>query len=388
MEDRILDIFYNNIIKEASSGRVNCYFYYNVVFKTMILEDNIYIDSRCDNDDLIIPTLIIKNRKEFDRLLVDYVKRAIKFYDDSNYEEEVRRSVFDDLEDGICREKVIMTLLWANATLSDFNDPISFFKKRINFLDDEIMVYYSDRRVVGYSNVLGANIGVCAIKNRIGNETPYSFRIFLKDNFDNYLYEFPKVYVGTSNDCAYLYAIQNDKNKIVNETYRKKIDRKLYKINENFDVKGDTCEKYGFGNLKDVTPSFLVAANIIMGILSSNGINRINVSSILIERWNAKNIAFDYRRKKLKEKNNNDDKISSILQEDVLKYLNIQSNLTEKFIRIFRRLDYHHSGINIINYPYEVMDDMVIHIDDYDECNNRLLSETYSLRLNNSYKKK
>ena len=122
---------------------------------------------------------------------------------------------------------------------------------------------------------------------------------------------------------CYLYAIQNDKNKIVNENYRKKIDRKLYKINENFDVKGDTCEKYDFGNLKDVTPSFLVAANIIMGILSSNGINRVNVSSILIERWNAKNIAFDYRRKKLKEKNNNDDKISSILQDDILKYLNI-----------------------------------------------------------------
>ena len=31
---------------------------------------------------------------------------------------------------------------------------------------------------------------------------------------------------------------------------------------------------------------------------------------------------------------------------------------------------------------------MVIHIDDYDECNNRLLSETYSLNLNNNYKKK
>ena len=65
----------------------------------------------------------------------------------------------------------------------------------------------------------------------------------------------------------------------------------------------------------------------------------------------------------------------------------IQSNLTEKFLRIFRRLDYHHDGISILNYPYEAGENMEMYLSSDDNCNNKLIYETYSF-LSNTYCKK
>lgn len=387
MRSRILDIFYNNIIKEAAIGRINCYFYYNIIFNTNIVEDNIYIKAKINNDDLFIPTLMIKNKSEFDSLLLEYVDKAIKFYDDSNFCDEVKVSVFNDLDYGICREKVVMALLWSNATVDDFNDPILFLRKRIAFLDDGIMNRFKDNQVLGYSEVLGGNIEISTVKNKIGNETPYSFRTFIKDNDGIYLYEFPRVYVATNNNCAYVYAIQNSKDRIVNDNFRKKIDRKLYKVNEGVDVNDDTVERYGVGNLKDITSSFLVVANIVMGVLNNNGIDKVIVPSILIERWNAKNLVIDYRRNRLLEKGSKETDILSQLEELSERNLLIQSNLTGKFLRIFRRLDYHHDGISILNYPYEVGENMEMYLSSDDNCNNKLIHETYSF-LSNTYCKK
>jgi len=36
----ILEIFYNNVIPEAMTGRINCLSYYNVAFSTEIIDEN------------------------------------------------------------------------------------------------------------------------------------------------------------------------------------------------------------------------------------------------------------------------------------------------------------------------------------------------------------
>lgn len=122
MKNDLLDLFYNFVVKEASTGRINCFFTYNMIFNTKILEDNLEILANASDSDLFIPTLEIKNRLEFDRLLLEYVDAALAFYPDEFYCEEIRNSSFIQDEYGVSKEKLIMILLWSNAP---FYIPIS-----------------------------------------------------------------------------------------------------------------------------------------------------------------------------------------------------------------------------------------------------------------------
>ena len=66
--NEILDLFYNEVLKETATGRVDCGMMYNVLFKTKINDKTIYnLDSNIvKNTSLLIPTLIINNKEEFD----------------------------------------------------------------------------------------------------------------------------------------------------------------------------------------------------------------------------------------------------------------------------------------------------------------------------------
>lgn len=80
----IIDIFYNQIIKEATDKQINSYGKSNIVFSTIIKEDNIYYEAKKDDENLIIPTLMIKDKNRFNALLEEYVEKAKLFYDDIN----------------------------------------------------------------------------------------------------------------------------------------------------------------------------------------------------------------------------------------------------------------------------------------------------------------
>lgn len=73
----ILGIFYNNIVPEAMNGRVNCLSYYNMAFSTEIVDENKRYSCNINDDSVLIPTLMIKNKKEFDNLLIEYVNLAL-----------------------------------------------------------------------------------------------------------------------------------------------------------------------------------------------------------------------------------------------------------------------------------------------------------------------
>lgn len=380
MKNNLLDLFYNFIVKEAMTGKVDCFMKYNILFSTRFIEDDISYMANSDNNNLLIPTLLIKNRLEFERLLLEYVDRALDFYDDSNFREEVREFRYWDNEKGVSKEKLIMTLLWSNATIEDFSDPCSFLRRRIAFFDLGTFSEYLESKIVATSEMLNSDIEVMVVKNRIEHETPYSMKIMLRDREGgNLSYEFPRIYFGMSDGKAEVYAIQNAKDRYVDENI-KKIERKMYAVNENLDVHEDTFDNYGYGNLKDVTPSFLIAANVWMGLLKSKGIHKVNVLSMLVSRWNSKMIIM--KQKELIVRLNG--AINEELQESLNKYyeesVRIQSNLTEKFLRIFRRLGYHHSSIGIFNQPMELSSNLVLQIFDVEDiCNNRLLGETYKI---------
>ena len=405
MKSDLLDLFYNFVVKEAAEGRIDCYFKYNMIFNTRIVEDDIEImsdknnfdldevSSKIDQDNLYlnIPTLLIKNRAEFEKLLLEYVDKALKFYSDDNFYDEVKNNHFLDNEKGISKEKQIMTLLWSNATNEDFNNPCAYLRKRINFFELGRLAEYVEPKEVCYSETLDGIIEVLVVKNRLENETPYSFQMFLK-NSDNgeRIFEFPRIYMGISDNVGYIYAIQNSKHGLVNEDYIKKINRKMYKVNQGIDVKEETFENFGVGNLVDITPSFLVAANVVVGIFRELGINRVIVPSILNSRWNAKLLVLIKNKEILKIRRKEENEIKEIEKDFYDKVAKIQSNLTEKFLRIFRRLGYHHSSIGIFALPGEVGgSDLVLNIyEGEDVCNNAFLDETYSFKdINNRLKR-
>ena len=108
--NKITSIFYGQVIPEAATGHVECFFRYNMPFNTNV--EGRMIKAKV-KEQLFVPTLMIRNQIEFDNLLTEYVNKAMEFYNDSELD-----------------EKAIMTLLWSNATSEDFQDPVIYLKKR------------------------------------------------------------------------------------------------------------------------------------------------------------------------------------------------------------------------------------------------------------------
>lgn len=371
----ILDIFYNSVIKEATTGRINCFIYYNIAFSTKIYNDKEYV-CQIKNDDLLIPTLMIKDKDKFDALLTEYVDMALEFYDDRNFPEEILNYKSYNNENKICKEKAILAMLFANATIDDFNNPCEFLRKRIDFIKNDI----SCKVEFGYSNILKGNVSLEIKKDVINNEMPYQI-IFKVSSENGEFYVFPRIKFGISEDTVYIYAIQNHNsdNGDYNNSFYKKVNRTLYKVGEGFNENEiDTNE-----NLKDVTSSFLVSLNMFISYFQSIGYSKIIVPSFLIERWNAKSIA---NLLKFKYKKLSDSEFDNITAE----HEHIQNNLTNKLIRTCLRIGCHFNNIDVTSLPYETDSCLHINISDIDvKCNNFLLYETYNLVRSNrrSHKK-
>ena len=365
----VLDIFYNNIIVEAANGTIDCFLVFSMPFSTIIKEEN--KTYYCTNfNELLVPTLIIENKKELDLLLIEYTLLALEFYNDTNFPQEILDyQMFNDNK--ICKEKMIMTLLWSNATIDDFKKPNKYLKNRINFLKNNI-----EEQELGYSNNLDGNINIKIEKDSIYNETPLKASISISNDFETYY--FPEIKFGISQNKLYIYAVQSNKEN--NNNFSKKINRKLYKIGEGFEEALDNYEYFETGNLKDVTPSFIVALNIFIFWIQKYNIEEYLVPNLLIERWNSKimvllkkNNFYNYEKDKFDELLNNIEKI--------------QINISEKFIRNFRRLEHHHKSLTITSEPFLV--DSFLHFNNTNNiiCNNNLLEET-AILSNNNYSKK
>ena len=364
-----INVFYDEIINEASTGRVDCFFMMNLLFSTYLKEENKTIEGKKDDDGrYLIPTLVIKNKENFNKLLTEYLVLAKSKYDLTKYYEALE---FDDIENPEhIINKLILTTLWANATYDDFNWSEEFLRKQILFLKDNTFSEYNEPTIIGYSEMLGGYLEIENIPEPILNETPTSLKISLIEPKTNERYTFPLVRYGIKDDKCYIYAVQKNKKFDVDNNFKKKVNRRLFKIGENFDTKNDTYENYKEGNLKDVSASFVVASNIVLGLLSSKGINDIVVPSILIERWNAKEKNIVLRSKK-------EEKPKEYIETNKDEHNGIQSNLTEKLLRTFLRIISHNNTFEVIAYPFDI--DSSLHIRTCSEldCNNSLLNETF-----------
>lgn len=362
-------VFYDEIINEASTGRVDCFFMMNLLFSTYLKEENKTIEAKKDDDGrYLIPTLVIKNKESFNKLLTEYLTLARTKYDLTKYYEALEFSDIKNHEQVI--NKLILTILWANATYDDFSDSEEFLRKQISFLKDNTFSEYNEPTIIGYSEMLGGYVEIENISEPILNETPNSLKISLVEPETNEKYTFPLVRYGIKDGKCYIYAVQKNKKFDIDNNFKKKVNRKLFKIGENFDTKNDTYENYKEGNLKDVSASFVVASNIALGLLSSKGINDIVVPSILIERWNAKekNIIVRSGREENKEE---------YIETNKDEHNEIQRNLTEKLLRTFLRIISHNNTFEVMSYPFDIDSSLHIRTSPELDCNNSLLNETF-----------
>ena len=65
--NKILDVFYNQIINEAAKGEIDAFLKYNIVFSTEFVEENKRIEASSITDEVIIPTLKITDKENFDK---------------------------------------------------------------------------------------------------------------------------------------------------------------------------------------------------------------------------------------------------------------------------------------------------------------------------------
>ncbi|MCX4364803.1 MAG: hypothetical protein OSJ70_03425 [Bacilli bacterium] len=359
MEEDILDIFYNSIIPEASSGAIDCFMYYHICFNTSIegkiIEGNIpyYIDA---------PLLEIRNKEKFDELLEDYVNLALNFYDDHYFYDEVLSGEYRTSKNKLCKEKVLMTLLWSNATVEDFQEPCSFLRRQKTFLENNFLTETEDK---GFSTILGGRILTKVAKTRkISWESPYAFRSAIVNHDDGY--DLPTIRFGIEDDNVYIYCIHQGKNIRKNN----KIKRALYKVNENFN-KQDSEDI-----LKDITPSFLVALQLFILHFNNLGYSKFKIIPYLPERWIDKKIMIYKKARKAEKK-------AQTYNEYTEQLLRIQENLTQKFCNTLLRLKYHlGDSITIDSLPFELDSYLAFSYNNLDTANNNLLQELYSIYAN------
>ena len=326
LANEILSIFYNEIVKEAQTGRIDCFFMMNIAFNTTINNVQITNIESLEYEDVLIPTLKITNKEYFDALLVKYVLKAIEFYNESE---------FDFLNDIIYLEpnadietlktkyliKYIICTLLANASTSDFDNPINFLQNRIDMIDNPIL-NTNEQIDLGYLESINARLHIIEEQSPIKAETPYRIRGYLEFD-DGYKLTLPEIYAGNTKDKYMIYGVQNtSKTKEEDKTYikqiRKGLNSRLYAVPEHY---------------------FLT----YMLFLSLCHNKPIEIVPFLIERWNGKVISLHYKK--------------NMSQEEKESYKEItQNNITNTFLRTFFRIEEVTTEYNIDALPYTIDD--------------------------------
>lgn len=353
MDNKILDLFYNKIIKEASLGKVDCFFKMNIIFNTIIDNNKIYTSNEDEYNGIFVPSLKITNHEVFDRLLCEYVNLARDFYPQNNFDflNDLDLLYQDQENKDMLKEeyliKYVICTLFANATSYDFENPILFLQNRISMLQNHLL----NESEIDFGNLesINAKLKIKEEKCPIKAETPYRIISYLEFP-DGYQLLLPEIYAGKTEETSILYGIQKtsiSSSQIEEREYLKRIRKGMIsKIN-------GAPEHY-----------FL---SVMLFLVLSHNMN-IEVIPFLIERWNAKRMSLIN-----KAKNKGDINIESITEEQE----QIQNNITNIFIRYFTKLEDVTNGLDLSLEPFAVDASLHISLDDNFESRSTLFNELH-----------
>lgn len=381
-KEDMMNMFFNDIAPQTHTGRVTINgFVFNIGFNLATSNTMLANDTSEENE---YPYLIINDLDNFNDAMYEYLETALNSnsYDLSDYYDEG----FSE-EDFV---KLFISFVWSNATYEDFENPVNFLKRYRSFSLDDTFDNYTEEQNLGYLENVNANLLVQKLKQSCNLETPNKMRFTFEN--DGCRYTLPDVLYGIEENedgskRAYIYAIQNKKENKSEENDEKKFQnrtkRKLYKVNDGvFDneddeykqyIENDRQDEYYPENVSDVSPSAVIALTAFVGLLKNEGIDSISAPDFLPVRWFAKERAIEYKANSMRKNSSNDNDIENYIESKSLEHENIQLNLTEKFIRDFRRISYA-LGIEITDLPDSGNNFIKIEYEDVnDKCNNDFL---------------
>ena len=361
-------LFYE-LITEACTGKIYIDdLDWPVTFNTLIYQDGKLIrECKKDNN---LPILSIRDEKRFFDLLYKYIYLEL---------EKKRKTYKFIRKKEINHVKWLIMYLFVNATEEEFANPETLLHRRIAFLEDKTFDELSDGIEAPTGNSL--NDSTLKIQKKVSPttmETPYELELSLNNKIDNkeVKYSLPTIYYGISGDTCYVYAMKKDEKEELSEEdikYSKKINRLLYKLNKGVNeveteeykdfVEGNDSY-YPEGNISDVTHSFVLSLSIFISLLQEKDIKNIKVVSYLPLRYLSRDSAAEKRK-------DQEERIGFKIRNDL-----IQSNLTNKLIRTFRRVTYHNKDLCVTSYPGEVDEYLSLELKPKsNSLNNQILEE-------------
>lgn len=329
------------VLKEAKDGiiKINDLELY-INFNTIINNQQLYY-----NDKNIL-SLNISN--------LDYLIAKLEEY--ISLEKKLNRKSLKYLNTESEYIKLLITYLFVNATSSDFFNFTAHVQRYIEFLNNQELCKFNDGVLFQNNNILEDELlYIKNSKQSIMMETPNKLEILFVNKNDNHLFfMLPEISYAIANEngkkVCYIYSILNkeDINNLNDDKllkYKKKISRLLYKLNsgilklESDEYKNNNINYY-VENITDVSVSSVLSLYIFLNLVKDT-VDVVKGVSYLPVRY--------YSRENAACKINNIDKRNQLDARNN----NIQKNLTDKFIRTFRRTLVYMPEMSIDSYPYE-----------------------------------
>lgn len=366
------ELFYE-LIQEAKEGKISLEDeQFPIAFNTIIYENQQVKEQLFSDNNLA--TLVIKNESEFFKYLEAYIqlelkanRKAISFYRDEKY----------------YHKKLLLSYLLVNATTEDFLNPISLIKRNISFIKDETFDYLKNGLQIDVAKTFpNSRLEIKKTSQSVLMETPnkLEFSLIKEEDGKQLRYPLPEISYGiTTNNTGekecYIYSILNPKSKETSEEekhYQKKVARSLYQLNqgiieqeskEYLDYKNNESTYYP-ENISDVSPSAVMSLVFMFSLLQRENIHIVKGIPYLPIRYHSRELAAT--------------RCEDIEKQELLIQRNqaIQTNITNKFIRTFRRAAYHMKEVTVTAYPYDI--DEFVHLNiksNQEKTNNPILVE-------------
>lgn len=321
-----------NIFKEQVMGKkeININdFTFNISLNYYIpeLKEQTIIDSN-------LPVLHISDLETFKSLLFEYVKA---YYCSETLFTNPEKFLNSLNITGKSKLIYLLSNLFTSADFNDFENPLNYIKTSTNFLLDKTILPTENWNDLGQlENFKSLNILYKITEQSSFYETPYRLELKIgeQNSFGGWSYiDLPFISFGISDKSAHIYAIQSkNRNKYSLDDEQKHIEKKVnrarFKLNSNIDKES-----------LDIEPLSLISATVLMGIFKSYQIENIFVHSFLPIRYNAK------QKANIKRSAGSQDKLLELNKEQQ----RIQTNLTDRFIKLFYRLSDQVGNLEIQN---------------------------------------
>ena len=248
------------------------------------------------------PTIDIPDFETFLEKVESYLSVAEEFYaDDKEYY---------DLDSQAFKEKLFFDLM-VNTSSFDQKNILAYIENREKMLKE--VVPCGEKYIGSYE---GKRVYSCVKKNRSNIESPYKMTFTFKSEEGEF--SLPSLNFGKIDDRAYLFAVQNKREKQTS-ILAKKMDRHFRKLNSGVDMEDIVAT---------VSPNAVASLTIFASTCEKSGVKNIVAPDFLPIRYIASHSAKERLDEEKKE-------------EGIEKLDRDQFNITNKFMHLFLRYNFH-----------------------------------------------